>query len=89
MPGRPRYSYIDSSGYEKIRGLGTFEHVRIAEKKYGRAKKRYELVHHIDGDSTNNNPANLVICTRSEHARLHQALRLQQLHDEAARRGIA
>jgi hypothetical protein len=49
-----------------------------------------EIVHHIDGDSTNNDPDNLMICkSQGEHAKLHASLRinyslkLQELIHEA------
>ena len=35
----------------------------------------YHVVHHIDGDMYNNSPSNLVLLTRSAHARLHNKMR--------------
>lgn len=31
-----------------------------------------EVVHHIDGDKSNNNPSNLLVLTNSDHALLHK-----------------
>lgn len=47
------------------------QHVLIAELALGRALRRAEIVHHIDGDKTNNARNNLLICTRSYHHALH------------------
>jgi len=54
--GRHRYAY---------------EHDLIAEEKIGRRLLDDELVHHIDGNRQNNEPANLAVETRSDHAREH------------------
>ena len=44
---------------------------RIAEKKIGRKLEYDECVHHVDGDHSNNDPDNLDVMTRAEHASLH------------------
>lgn len=47
------------------------EHRLIMEKKIGRYLKSGELVHHIDGNRSNNKLENLKIITKSEHMKLH------------------
>jgi hypothetical protein len=47
------------------------EHRVVAEKMLGRSLRRGEIVHHIDGNKHNNNPANLRVMTQSEHIRKH------------------
>ena len=47
------------------------EHRLIMESILGRELRTDEIVHHIDGDKWNNNPSNLMIVTREEHARIH------------------
>jgi len=46
-------------------------HRVLMEAIIGRPLTRDEVVHHIDHDRTNNDPSNLQLMTRSEHARLH------------------
>ncbi len=81
---------VASNGYVLIR-VGTehhladvrgyaYEHRLVAEAKIGRRLTSGEQVHHIDGDKTNNNPANLEVCAsfahhRAEHRRLGRRLR--------------
>lgn len=48
-----------------------YEYRLVAEKKIGRYLKKGEIVHHIDGDVTNNSPDNLSVMSQSEHCRLH------------------
>lgn len=43
----------------------------IAEGKIGRPLHDDEVVHHIDGDPTNNHPDNLEVMTQAEHAARH------------------
>ncbi len=53
-------------GYRHIR-----EHVFIMENHLKRGLKKGEVVHHIDGDKTNNNLNNLYLTTIAEHNKLH------------------
>jgi hypothetical protein len=58
-----------------------YEHVLIAEATLGRPLRSHgkghannEVVHHIDGDKTNNARSNLLICTHAYHVALHARL---------------
>ena len=53
-------------------GVYMLEYRGIAQKKLGRLLRRGEIVHHIDGDVSNNDPSNLDVITRSEHIRIHR-----------------
>jgi hypothetical protein len=56
------------------RAFGRWEiylHILVAEQKLGRHLLDNEVVHHIDGNRLNNEPDNLLVCTRSEHAKIH------------------
>lgn len=65
-PGHPR---ADSAGY-------VYEHVLVAEEKYGRPIVLPEEVHHKDFDKTNNSPGNLFLCkNRAEHKLIHKRTR--------------
>lgn len=55
----------------KISGKKKALHRHLVEKRIGRKLKRHEVVHHIDGDRTNNNSENLLLTTRSNHAKIH------------------
>ena len=62
------------SDYEMTRkgGRQRAVHVLLAEQLLGRPLKENEVVHHIDGDKTNNDPENLRVMDRAEHTRLHK-----------------
>lgn len=49
-----------------------YEHILIAEKMLGRSLKKREVVHHLDLDKSNNRLANLLVLSKSMHAKLHQ-----------------
>ncbi len=63
------YVYIHVAG-QRYRG----EHTLKAEKALGRKLKKGELVHHIDGDKSNNKNSNLLICDRSYHTWLEKRM---------------
>ncbi len=62
--------------YKKIR-LSKSEtrdqHRLLMERSIGRQLGRHEVVHHIDGDKSNNRPDNLQVMTLSEHSRMHMS----------------
>lgn len=48
-------------------------HVLVAEEKLGRYLLPEEVVHHIDGDKTNNDPNNLIVFyTKADHSSFHK-----------------
>ena len=60
----------EGKAYRKL--LGRHEHRRLAEAKLGRPLKAGEVVHHLDGNKLNNDPANLaVLPSQSEHCKAH------------------
>jgi hypothetical protein len=48
-----------------------YEHRMIMEKQIGRELHRWEVVHHIDCNPSNNDISNLKVMSHSEHSRLH------------------
>jgi hypothetical protein len=56
----------------KVRGKRIDEHRLIMQNVLGRKLSRNEVVHHIDGNKSNNSLENLVVMTRSEHSSMHQ-----------------
>jgi hypothetical protein len=60
-------------GYKRITIDGKQKrlHRYVMECFIGRALTEKELVHHIDGDKTNNNIENLKLITRSQHLKIH------------------
>lgn len=54
------------------RGIVKYAHRVIMEQKLGRKLENNEVVHHKNGDKTDNRMCNLELMTRSEHIRLHE-----------------
>jgi len=52
------------------------EHQAVMEKALGRLLVRGEVVHHIDGNKTNNDINNLVVMTKGEHMKYHTKQRM-------------
>ena len=87
-------SYIDRWGYKMViarhrDNLNPYsaEHILVAEQMLGRPlQKRKEVVHHINGDKSDNRPDNLLVCTKSRHRTLHR--QLEAIGYELIRRGL-
>ncbi len=47
------------------------KHRVVAEKMLGRPLSNNEVVHHKDGNKTNNRKSNLKVMTKEEHFKLH------------------
>ena len=62
----PGHVHADVRGY-------VYEHRFIASEKLGRPLKKGEVVHHIDGNKTNNSPENLqIVKSIAEHSMNHR-----------------
>lgn len=48
-----------------------YEHIVVVEKRMGRPLARNEVVHHLDGNRSNNRWENLLVIDRGQHAKLH------------------
>lgn len=65
---------ITPHGYvaKVYKGYKVLEHIELAENALGRKLPKGCEVHHFDGDGTNNDPSNLVLCPdHAYHALLH------------------
>lgn len=49
-------------------------HTMMAEEIYGKKLFKGEIVHHINGNTIDNSPNNLIIMSRSEHKKCHYSL---------------
>jgi HNH endonuclease len=76
-------TFINSSGYCEVYVGNAFDkkqrkdkyrllHKLVAQVKTGSYLRQQDLIHHVDGDKTNNNPNNLFICeSKAIHQDIH------------------
>lgn len=67
---------VQSGRHASGSGWGNYrkEHVVFVEEHLGRPLEKDEVVHHIDGDKTNNALENLWMTSRSGHPEAHLSL---------------
>lgn len=65
----PAADIITPGEKARLKALG--QHRRVMEDILGRPLEPGEVVHHINGDKTDNNPQNLIVMTAREHAQRH------------------
>ena len=76
---------VNQSGYVMIwNGKWEYEHRLVAEKALGKPLPPDAVIHHVDGDSMNNRPSNLVVCPdQGYHRLLH--IRMKEYEDNKRR----
>jgi hypothetical protein len=73
------YIEIHLSTHHRAKQNGfVFEHILVAEKKYGREIMRGEHIHHLNGIKDDNRPENLVVLTNSKHDKFSRIHGLQE-----------
>ena len=64
--------------YQNDKSVDSTIYRRIAEKSIGRKLKSSEVVHHINGDRTDNRIANLQVMSKREHHKLHMKIAVER-----------
>lgn len=80
---------LNDQGYivREKNGVRIREHVEVVETTLGRKLKQGEIVHHVDGDRSNNVNSNLVVCPSQEyHMLLHVRQRAFDATGDASKR---
>lgn len=74
------YIFVRDFSHHKSNSMGYIgEHILVAEKILGKYLPDKAVVHHVDGNPSNNNPNNLVICENSAyHLFLHRKIRAKK-----------
>jgi hypothetical protein len=77
-------TYLDKYGYLRFKDTDRLVHRVVAYQIWLSHRKEYPLafscyeIHHKDGMKTNNNPKNLELLTKAEHAEIHPHLQANQ-----------
>jgi len=72
--GKRKLKTRNRNGYAQYKdkdGNWQYTHRRVAEKKIGGKIGEGRVVHHKDGNKSNNQPSNLSIMRKSEHSKVH------------------
>ena len=74
-----RWKVRQSTGYIRIifkdkngKKCFKYEHREVIEGYLKRPIKRSEVIHHINGDRSDNRLENLLLCSQSQHMKLHK-----------------
>jgi len=65
------YVRVYAPDHPDARNNTVFEHRLVMEKVLGRYLEADEIVHHIDGNKSNNDPANLALTRQGDHISQH------------------
>ena len=69
-------TWIDANGYRR-HGKDLYAHVSVVERTLGYKLPAGAVIHHADGNRSNNNPSNLVVCpSQRYHLLLHARQRI-------------
>ena len=75
----PHHPHADGKGY-------VMEHRLVVEKAVGRFLTADEVVHHVDGDTRNNDMANLRLMAKADHDALHSRERWARARMQGVKR---
>ena len=70
LPGQRGYIHV------KVNSRKTREHRLVAESALGRPLKPTEIIHHVNGDRSDNRNGNFLVCERGYHRQLHERMAL-------------